>query len=113
MEKKKSEFNVPNYGKKKRVKKRWRKPRGIDNKKRIRRAEFGATPKVGCRRAAENREKHPLGLLEVRIFSYKEFEKVSKGDMKGVALRLSGKLSKKSKEKIREDAKKLKIRVLN
>jgi large subunit ribosomal protein L32e len=42
-------FNVPNYGAKKRsrVKARWRKQRGIDSKKRIKKAYMGAEPTIG------------------------------------------------------------------
>ena len=44
-----SKFNVPNYGakKRKRVKSRWRKPRGQDSKKRIKRDFMGAEPTIG------------------------------------------------------------------
>ncbi len=51
MMKKKSHpvFSVPNYGakKRKRVKPRWRKQRGIDNKKRIKKSFMGAEPTIG------------------------------------------------------------------
>ncbi len=42
-------FNVPNLGAKhrKRVKDRWRKQRGIDNKKRIKKDFMGAEPNIG------------------------------------------------------------------
>jgi large subunit ribosomal protein L32e len=42
-------FNVPNFGarSRKRVKARWRKQRGIDNKKRIKRNFMGAEPTIG------------------------------------------------------------------
>ncbi len=42
-------FSVPNYGAKKRsrVKPRWRKQRGIDNKKRIKKSFMGAEPTIG------------------------------------------------------------------
>ncbi len=44
-------FNVPNYGTKnrKRVRERWRKQRGIDNKKRIKKSFTGAEPTIGYR----------------------------------------------------------------
>jgi large subunit ribosomal protein L32e len=44
-------FNVPNFGVKKRsrVPDRWRKQRGIDNKKRIKKDFMGATPTIGYR----------------------------------------------------------------
>ena len=49
--KKHPKFNVPNYGAKnrKRVKERWRKQRGEDNKKRIKKAFMGAEPTIGYR----------------------------------------------------------------
>jgi large subunit ribosomal protein L32e len=42
-------FNVPNFGAKhrKRVPERWRKQRGIDNKKREKRSYMGAEPNIG------------------------------------------------------------------
>lgn len=42
-------FNVPNYGarSRKRVKARWRKQRGIDNKKRTKKSFMGAEPTIG------------------------------------------------------------------
>ncbi|MCL5101905.1 MAG: eL32 family ribosomal protein [Candidatus Marsarchaeota archaeon] len=49
-------FNVPNYGAKNRlhVKSRWRKQRGQDNKKRIKKDFMGATPGIGYRNAAKD-----------------------------------------------------------
>ncbi|MDE1811213.1 MAG: hypothetical protein KGH66_04175, partial [Candidatus Micrarchaeota archaeon] len=42
-------FNVPNFGARSmsRVPERWRKQRGIDNKKRIKRNFMGAEPTIG------------------------------------------------------------------
>jgi large subunit ribosomal protein L32e len=53
-------FNVPNYGAKSRsrVKPRWRKQRGIDSKKRIKKAYMGAEPTIGY--------KTPAALIGVR-----------------------------------------------
>jgi len=50
MQKKKHpKFNVPNYGarSRKRVLYRWRKQRGIDNKKRTKKSFMGAEPNIG------------------------------------------------------------------
>lgn len=110
--KKKGKFNVPNYGKYKRVKNRWRKPRGIDNKKRIRRKEFGASPKVGYKKKSSERNTHPLGLKEIMIYNVKELAEKAK-EMKGHAVRISGKVSKRTKEAIRKKAKELGFRSLN
>lgn len=111
--KKKPNFNVPNYKKKKRIKKRWRKPRGIDSKKRIRRKEFGASPRVGYKKKKSIRGKHPLGVKEVLIHNLKELaEKVNEMKEKW-AVRISGKVSKRSKDAIRKRAKEMKVRTLN
>ncbi len=48
-------FNVPNFGAKnrKRVKDRWRKQRGQDNKKRIKKDFMGASPSIGYKNSPE------------------------------------------------------------
>ena len=50
-------FNIPNYGTRAgaAVKDRWRKQRGIDNKKRIKRSYAGASPEIGYRNPEELR----------------------------------------------------------
>ncbi len=51
LKKRHPKFNVPNYGAKKRsrVLPRWRKQRGIDSKKRIKKDYMGAEPTIGYR----------------------------------------------------------------
>ncbi len=48
-------FNIPNYGAKQRgrVKNRWRKQMGEDNKKRIKKAFAGAEPTIGYKNPAQ------------------------------------------------------------
>ena len=50
-------FNVPNYGakKRKRVLARWRKQRGVDNKKRIYKSGYGAVPNIGYKNSENAR----------------------------------------------------------
>lgn len=110
--KKKPRFTVPNY-KKKRVKKRWRKPKGIDNKKRIRMKEHGANPKVGYKNSKEDRGKHPLGVKEVMVHNVRELMASTK-DVKGkFAVRIGTSVSKRKKESIRKKAKELGVKTLN
>jgi large subunit ribosomal protein L32e len=54
-------FSIPNYGAKqrKRVLPRWRKQRGIDNKKRVKKSFMGAEPTIGY--------KNPDSLIGVRV----------------------------------------------
>ncbi len=57
MKKNHPRFNIPNFGTRgrKRVKARWRKQRGIDSKKRIKRSYAGASPEIGYRNPAQLR----------------------------------------------------------
>ena len=112
VKKKKPNFNVINYGKKKRVKSRWRKPRGIDNKKRIRVKEFGATPKVGYKKGKE-RGTHRLGLKEFLINNVNELVERAKEAKEKWLVRISGKVNKRNKEIIRKKAKDIGLRTLN
>lgn len=75
--KSKPAFNVPNAGFKKRVKHRWRKPRGIDSKKRVRFAYAGACPRVGYKNAPEVRGMHPSGKFEVLVHNVAELKAIS------------------------------------
>jgi ribosomal protein L32E len=50
-----------------RVKNRWRKQKGIDNKKKKRIAAHGASPRVGYGNAPSIRGLHPSGLLEFTV----------------------------------------------
>ncbi len=110
--KKKPNFNVLNSTKR-RVKKRWRKPRGIDNKKRIRRKDFGACPKIGYGNTASQKGAHPLGLKEKLVSNLNDVLKISENKTEKYAIRISGKVSKRNKEAIRKKAVELKLIVLN
>ncbi len=109
--KKKAYFNVPNYKQKVRVKNRWRKPHGIDSKKRIRRKEFGACPRVGYKNTFEARGAHPLGLKEVVVNNVGELEKIK--NQQGIGVRIAGAVSTRKKEIIRSKAKEIGMRVFN
>jgi len=100
MEKKKPSFTVQN-SKKKRVKSRWRKPRGIDSKQRIRKKQCGAVPKVGYKR------KKGTGKKEILVRNMKELT-----EAKGT-IRLAGAIGKRKRELMRIKASELKLRVVN
>jgi len=104
-------FNVPNSDRKKRVKDRWRKPRGIDNKKRVGKKIMGASPNVGWRSARDDRGFHPSGAKEVLIRSIKDLESLQKGDK--IALRIAAAVGAKKKSAIVEKAKAMGFAVLN
>jgi len=101
-------FLPPNYGRKKKVKLRWRKPRGIDSKKRIGKQYMGAVPGIGWRGEKSKRGLHPSGLKEILISSPKELDGVS-----NVVVRISSSVGGKKRKLIVEKAKTLELRVLN
>jgi len=76
--KKHPKFNVPNYGAKhrKRVKERWRKQRGIDNKKRIKKSFMGAEPTIGYGNPEELKGVRASGRRAVRISNINELRSV-------------------------------------
>ena len=67
-------FQVPNFGAKsrKRVPKRWRKPRGIDSKIRVEKKGHGKVPKVGYKNPKEIRHARPDGFFEVLVQNEKD-----------------------------------------
>jgi len=104
-------FNVPNSGGKKgkgKVKKRWRRPRGVDNKKRIRKASHGACPRVGYGNPKALRGKHPTGLEEALVNNLAELEAAA-----GKLVRIAGGVGKKKRAEIEKKAAELKLKVTN
>ena len=69
-------FNVPNYGAKnrKRVLERWRKQRGIDNKKRIKKSFMGAEPTIGYANPMELRGVRADGAVAVVVHNVDELQ---------------------------------------
>ncbi len=116
--KKKATFNIPNIGKrgKKRVKERWRKPRGVDNKKRIRKKSHGKVVKIGYKNDKKRRFLHPSGAKEFLIRNLKELLEVLeefKENTKAIAIRFSSSLGRKKKKELQKIAEQNNVRVLN
>ncbi len=101
-------FQRQNRAQKKRVGAAWRKPRGIDNKLRIKKKGYGFLPKIGFRTPKKERHLHPTGLKEVLVFSLGGL-----AGLKGVAVRFSATLGRKKKATLVAEAKKLQLRILN
>ncbi len=111
--KKKPHFKQPNYGVKKRVKDRWRKPRGVDNKKRIRKKSSGPVPKVGYKNDKKVRHLHPSGFPEVLIHNVDELKKAVDSLEKAFVVRIAHGVGKKKRTLIKQEAEKQGVRVLN
>ena len=94
----------------KRVKERWRKPRGRDTKLRKKQKGKGKVPSIGYGAPAEMRHKHPSGLYELLVSNVDDLSKI---DPENQAARISGSVGKKKKLEIVKKAKELKIKVLN
>lgn len=107
---KKPKFHKQGANYLKRIKKRWRKPRGRDSKLRKREKSKGKVPNVGYRAPRNLRGLHPSGLEEVMIQNIKDLEKI---DPKKQAGRVSSSIGKKKKNLILEKAKGFKIKILN
>ena len=105
---KKPTFNVLNDGHRKKVKSRWRKPRGTHNKKRMNMEWTGASPGVGYGSPAATKGLHPNGSKEVLVNNVTELE-----NLKDVSVRIAATVSIRKKKAIIEAAKAKKLKVLN
>lgn len=118
MTKKKShpKFNVPNFGSpyRRRVKERWRKQRGIDSKKRVKKAWAGAEPTIGYRNPEEIRGLRVNGKRNVLIFNAGQLkEAMANADLGEFDITLAGALSKRKRMELITIAKQNKIHVTN
>ena len=111
LKKKHPKFFRQNFGRKerKRVKDNWRKPRGIDNKKKEKIATFGAEPTIGYRSRRAIRGFHPCGAPETRVFNPGMLPSVPKGSV----VRIAGSVGEKKRGEIRAKAKELGLKLLN
>lgn len=106
-------FNVPNFGAKhrKKVPKRWRKQRGIDNKKREQLKGYGARPKIGYKNSDSIRFARPDGNREMLIHNESEMLMVAK--MENHVARFAANISRKKRLMLQKVADKEKIRIVN
>ncbi|MGA3020382.1 MAG: eL32 family ribosomal protein [Candidatus Micrarchaeales archaeon] len=76
-------FRVPNYRAKSRkgVKERWRAQRGIDNKKRVAKSGYGASPCIGYKNPPNIRFTRSDGTREILVHNEREMFNMPKDEM--------------------------------
>jgi large subunit ribosomal protein L32e len=94
----------------KRVKARWRKPKGIDSKMRKKKAGRHPLPNIGRRTPRNLRNRHPLGLYEVLVNRVEDLKSINPQTH---LARIAGGVGSRKRADIVEEAKKLNIKILN
>lgn len=85
---------------------RWRAPRGIDMHCR---QEDGMLPQPGYRTPVKIRHMHPSGYMEILVGNLAEIKAAGKDK----AVRIAGKIGRKKKRMMLEEAQKLGLRIVN
>jgi len=93
-----------------RVSPSWRKPRGIDNKMRVKLKGYPKLPSIGYRNPKLVRCLHPSGYEEVIVYSPKDLEKINPETQ---VVRIAHVVGFRKRLDIIEKAKDLDIKVLN
>jgi large subunit ribosomal protein L32e len=102
-------FLRPNYGRssRSRIKLAWRRPRGIDNKKRLKIKYMGASPSIGYRQPNAIRYHHPKGLPEVLVQTPADL-----AGLKNVVIRIAGSVGRLKRAAIEQLAAKMGLHVV-
>lgn len=93
-----------------RVKAKWRRPRGIDNKMRQKVKGWPPSVSTGYRGPKEARGLHPSGYKDVLVHSPEEIAKI---DPKSEAVRIAHTVGKRKRVQIIAEAKKRNVLILN
>jgi large subunit ribosomal protein L32e len=93
-----------------RLKKNWRKPRGLDNKMRKKVKGWPSIPESGYRGPKASRGLLPSSLMEVRVFNIDDLSEVNPETQ---AVRISHTVGARKRIEILDRAKELGVRVLN
>lgn len=94
----------------KRLKKSWRKPRGIDSKMRMKVKGWPPTVNVGYRGPKAVRGLHPSGYKDILVHNVKEVKEINP---ETEAIRIAHAVGKRKRGKILVEARKRDIKVLN
>ncbi len=112
LKKKKPRFiNLARYWRKGAVKS-WRKPRGIDNKQRLKLKSRPKNPVIGYKNPEKIRGVHPSGRKPVIVHNVRELKKVAQ-EQKDVLIYIAGGVGARKRAEIQEEAEKLGLVVAN
>ena len=113
IKRRKTKFTVPNYGapNRKGVKSRWRHQRGIDSKKRVKKLNRGAVPKIGYKNSDTVRYARPDGSFEMLVHNRSDL--LSIPAMPGYAAMFAHDLSARKRSALKKLADEKRIEVLN
>ncbi len=108
-------FNVPNYGAKKRsrVKDSWRKQRGIDNKKRIKKDFMGAEPNIGYGNPKKLRGVRSNGKKLLHISNTSQLSAMSAEASNEFDVVIARSVGRKKREEMASIARSKGIRIIN
>ncbi|MFH1771052.1 MAG: eL32 family ribosomal protein [archaeon] len=110
LKKKKMVFSRTDSHKKKRVGKSWRRPKGIQNKRRLRKKGYAPVVKVGFRNQKEFRGSTKEGLKIIMVTNSSQLESI---DKKTEAIIVSGRIGNKKRLPLLELAKKKDLKIVN
>lgn len=96
--------------KRKKIENSWRRPRGKHSKQRLEKKGKLKVPKIGYKKPEEERGKHPSGYEEKLVTNKENLENI---DPDQTAVRIRGSVGTRKREKIKEKAKELGLKVLN
>jgi len=94
----------------KRLKLKWRRPKGLHSQLRRHKREAGNMPKSGYGSPRAVRGLHPSGFEDIIIFNVKDLEKI---DSEKQACRIASTVGKKKRMEIMKKADEMKIKILN
>jgi large subunit ribosomal protein L32e len=108
MKKKKPKFTRQRSHMKKRLRGKWRSPRGQDSKQKSEHKAKGAKPRIGYGSPKATRGQHPKG-VEVLVHNMQQLEQVSEDKL----VRISSRIGKKKKQEMIKKAGEKGLTVLN